>query len=337
MARIMVTGASGYIGNVLVDLLLKQNHQVVAVDWMVFGDFPLKPFTENPNFELLRQDIRTIPVSAFRGVDMVCDAAGLPNEPTSALDPILTREINFQARARLARISKAMGIRRHIVLTSCETYEGNDGAPATEHSPLSVVSLYAQHNKSLEESVLSAASEGFCASVLRIGAVYGLSRRMRLDGVVGLIALHAYSGRGHLTLPGSPQSALPCIHVRDVSRAILATLDADEGKVSGKAFNVGSQCLTLADLLKEADRVFSETTDIRFAPSTETVSEAMVSFGALAECTGFMPRITVDQGLLEVLIALKGGRTQPNEATNTAKFYRSLIKKGTEREARHLT
>lgn len=336
MARIMVTGASGYIGNVLVDLLLKENHQVVAVDWMVFGGFPLKPFAENPNFELLRQDIRTIPVGAFRGVDMICDVSGLPNEPCGALDPILTREINFQARARLSRIAKAMGIRRHIVLTSCETYEVPKDQTATEQSPLSSRSSYAKCNIQLEDSVLSATSEAFCASVLRVGAVYGLSRRMRFDNVANLIALHAYTGR-NLTLSGSERNTLPFIHVRDVARAILATLGALEEKVSGQVFNLASQCLTFGELLSEAERVFTEKMDVRFAPSTETYPESTVSLDTLGKATGFSPRITIDQGLLEVLIALKGVRTHVDETTNTAKFYRSVMKKGAESEARRLT
>ncbi len=336
MARIMVTGASGYIGNVLVDKLLKENHQVVAVDWMIFGGFPLRPFLENPNFELLNQDIREIPVRAFRGVDMICDVSGLPNEQCCALDPVLTREINVQARARIARISKAIGVKRHVTLTSCEAYNVPCGETATEHSPVRGKSPYTKSNNALEHAVLSSAADGFCPTILRVGSVYGLSRRMRFDTLVNLIALHAHLGRS-FTLPGTEQNSLPVIHVRDVARGVLATLEASETEVSGQMFNLGSANLTFADMAEQANQVFPDKVSFDYAPSTETFPEAKVSFDALSNSTEFSPRISLDQGMMEVLIALKGGRTELDETTNTAKFYRSLIKKGAAREGRRLT
>ncbi len=336
MARIMVTGASGYIGNVLVDQLLKENHQVIAVDWMIFGGFPLRPFLENPNFERLNQDIRELPVRAFRGVDMICDVSGLPNAQCCALDPVLTREINVQARARIARISKAIGVKRHITLTSCEAYTLANGEVATEHSPVHDKGAYAKSNNTLEHAVLSSAGDGFCPTILRVGSVYGLSRRMRFDTFVNVIALHAHLGRT-ITLPGMEQNTLPIVHVRDVARGILATLEAPEAAVSGQVFNLGGQSLSFSDIVEQANQVFPDKVSFDYAPSTETYPEAHVSFDALTKCTGFSPRISLDQGLMEVLIALKGGRTELSETANTAKFYRSLIKKGDASEARRLT
>ncbi|MCP5081718.1 MAG: SDR family oxidoreductase [Alphaproteobacteria bacterium] len=336
MARIMVTGASGYIGSVVVDHLLKENHQVLAVDWMIFGSFALKPFLDNPNFELLHQDIREIPVRTFRGVDMVCDLAGLPNEQCCALDPDLSREINVHARARVARIAKAMGVKRHIALTSCEAYDVAAGETADEQSPLHTNSVYMRSNQELENTLLSASTEEFSVTILRAGSVYGLSRRMRFDAIANVVALRAHRKRRY-TLPGNPKCTLPFIHVRDVARAILATLVAPLEDVSGRAFNLASQSLSFAELMEVAAEVLAEEIEFDFAASTEVYPEANVSYEALPAHTGFVPRISVDQGMLEVLIALKGGRTEPNNATNTAKFYRALIKQGGQSEAHRLT
>ncbi|MEM8689574.1 MAG: NAD(P)-dependent oxidoreductase [Pseudomonadota bacterium] len=319
MARVMVTGANGHIGSVLVDHLLKENHQVVAVDWMIYGAFPLTPFQDNPGFELLQQDLRTLPVSAYRGIDIVVDASGLPNEQTCTVDPALAKEINVQARARIARIAKAMGVRRHIALTSAEPPTGKD--------------LYGRCNAQLEQTVLSAAADGFSTTVLRAGSVYGLSRRMRFDVMANVVALHAHMGR-RVTFPGSAQTALPFIHVRDLARAAVSAIAAPEAVLSGQVFTVASQIQTLQELLAEASEIFPGKIDYVFSRPADGQHALDMTVPAFQDATGFAPRITLDQGLLEVFIALKGGRTKLGETTNTAKFYRSLIKKTQEAEAR---
>ena len=243
----------------------------------------------------------------------------MPNEQTCALDPVLAREINVEARARIARIAKAMGVRRHIALTSSETVAGSK-------------SVYARCNRKLEEAILAASDDGFCTTILRAGSVYGLSRRMRFDVIANVAALHAHMGR-RLTLPGSSQLTLPFIHVRDVARAVLSTIDAPTEEVAGNLFALGSQTLSMAELMEQAQQTFPEKLDYVFSRRDETAPEITVSLDEFQESTGFSPRITLDQGLLEVFIALKGGRTQLGETTNTARFYRALINRSEQNRA----
>lgn len=336
MARIMVTGASGYIGSVLVDHLLKDNHQVVAVDWMIFGGFPLKPFLDNPNFELLHQDIREIPVRAFRGIDTICDVAGLPDAACCAVDPVLSREINAHARARIARIAKAMGVKRHIVLTSCEPQGCLPEDVQSTRSAQTARNAYAHANGTLEQSVLEASAEEFSATVLRVGSVYGLSRRMRFDVLANLAALHAHRNRT-FALPTGSQFIQPFIHVRDVARAALATLKAPQSSVSGQMFTLASQTGEVSQLIAEAASALPQPLNCVRAEDALALPSVHDATPPLQEAIGFEPRITLEQGMLEVFIALKGGRVQLSETTNTAKFYRSLVKTTDENGARRLT
>ena len=61
MKKILVTGAGGYIGSVLVPYLLKKKYKVLAVDRFFFGNFLKK----NKNLSCLYQDIRTIDKKYF--------------------------------------------------------------------------------------------------------------------------------------------------------------------------------------------------------------------------------------------------------------------------------
>ena len=61
--KIIVTGASGYIGSVLVPKLLKQGHEVTAVDRFFFGDL----LADHKNLEKIKADSRTLNLEIFSG------------------------------------------------------------------------------------------------------------------------------------------------------------------------------------------------------------------------------------------------------------------------------
>ncbi len=327
MARILVTGASGYIGNVLVDQLLKTGHQVTGLDWMVFGGFPLKPFRNDPNFELLQQDLREIPARALRNIDMVCDLAALPNEACCDLDPALAREINLLARSRLARISKAMGVKRYICLTSCCHYDPAAGNEADEETPLAAPSTYAKYNKDVEESLLAASTRDFSVTVLRAASTYGLSRRMRFDLMANAVMLQAFK-TGKMSIRGNGEQSLPLIHVRDLGRAIDTVLKAPTAKVRGQVFNAASENKSVREVAEAAEAALPKQLAIGHLPVETEPPIQTVATTKLSEHTGFEPRITLEQGMMEIYIALQGGRIEPSVSAHTAKLHEGLIGKG---------
>lgn len=327
MARILVTGAGGYIGNVVVDQLLKANHQVVAADWMVFGEFPLKPFRDNPNFELLRQDIRTLPARTLRGIDTVCDLAALPNEPCCALDPDLAREINHLARARIARIAKAMGLSRFITLTSALHYEAGDGEVVDETCEICTDTKYSEFNQKTENVLFGSSSKDFAVTVLRSASVYGLSRRMRFDLIANAMILHAHKTQS-LTISGDGSARSTFIHVRDLARSICEIIDAPAEKVAGQIYNVGGQNLSVSELAKTIASNLPEGAKTTYLHSDELYPTHKVSFDKIKSDLGFEPRISIAQGVMELHIALKGNRVEPTINTHTQKLYAEFFKHG---------
>ena len=83
--KVLVTGSHGYIGSILVPMLLGEGYEVLGLDSnlyesCLFGD-------ATPDMPALKKDIRDVGLSDLRGVDAVIHLAALSNDPLSDLNP----------------------------------------------------------------------------------------------------------------------------------------------------------------------------------------------------------------------------------------------------------
>src|SRR5262249_47462497 len=106
MKHILVTGAGGYIGSVLVDDLLSAGYRVTAIDRFFFGEDVHQRHRANPSYSQTKIDIRDLRPDDFESVDAVCDLAALSNDPSADIDPQLTNSINFSGRLHVATCAK---------------------------------------------------------------------------------------------------------------------------------------------------------------------------------------------------------------------------------------
>jgi len=147
--RILVTGACGYKGSVLVPKLLAQGHQVVALDLMWFGNF-LEP---QERLNVIRADVRDAKAIDLREIDTVIHLASVANDPCGDLDPKLTWEISALATMQLADKAVREGVSRFIYASSGSVYGVKEEAQVTEDLPLEPLSEY-NKSKMVAERVL---------------------------------------------------------------------------------------------------------------------------------------------------------------------------------------
>jgi len=324
--KILVTGAGGYIGSMLVEELITHGHSVVALDRFFFGEDKLADLRQSGLVELVRKDIRDIEERDLEGLDAVCDLAALSNDPSGEIDPGLTEAINYKGRVRVAHKAKAAGVPRYLLSSSCSVYGSGarSGGTLTEDSDTGPLTTYARSTLAAEEETLPLSDASFTAAALRNATVFGLSRRMRFDLVINLMVLSAVQ-KSRIIVMGGGRQWRPLVHVRDVARAFRMALEAPAERIAGQVFNIGLenyQILGLAFLVREA---LPFHISIEMAPDDADLRNYNVSFEKARRVLGFEANIPIEQGVREIYEALKRGATDDGPRSSTVNWYRSIL------------
>ena len=238
MSRVLVTGHSGYIGGVLVPVLLDAGHEVIGLDT---GYFQTCSFGTSPrSIESIDADVRDLRAADLPDCDAIIHLAALSNDALGTLSPAITDEVNAQASVRLASLAREAGIERFLFSSSCSLYGAADGdALLTEEASFNPVTPYGRSKVDAEAGISVLATDDFTPVYLRNATAYGLSPLLRGDLVVNELVARAHLD-GRVQLNSDGMAWRPLVHVEDISRAFLAMLEAPREVVHNRAFNIGS-------------------------------------------------------------------------------------------------
>lgn len=251
--RVLVTGAAGYIGTVLVERLLKGGHQVVAMDSFRHGVPSLSALASHAGLVIERADVRRwerVGAWASGWADAVVPLAGLVGVDECKADEVAATTTNEDA---ILTLCKYLPPATRIVFPNTNSGYGISGeAVCTEESPLRPISLYGVTKCSAEKLIVARGNY----TVFRLATVFGMSPRMRWDLMVNNFVWRAVKDRA-ITL-FEPHFRRNFIHVQDVARAFeRAIVDPD---FNNQVFNLGldDANLTKRELAELVGRVAGE-------------------------------------------------------------------------------
>ena len=236
--RVLVTGHNGYVGTIMMPMLVNAGYDVVGLDTDLYEGSTFGNESIKHDFPELRKDIRDIEASDLKGIDAIIHLAGLSNDPLSDLDPGLTFEINHKASVRMAQLAKKVGVERFIFSSSCSNYGAGGQDWLDENSTLNPITPYGTSKVLVEQEVSKLADAHFSPTFLRSSTAYGVSPRLRFDLVLNNLVAWAYT-TGQVLLKSDGTAWRPIVHVQDMSLAFLSALNASRDTVHNEAFNVG--------------------------------------------------------------------------------------------------
>jgi nucleoside-diphosphate-sugar epimerase len=231
--KILVTGAAGYIGSVLVPILLKSGHEVIAIDNFMYKQTSLLECCHNRNFILINGDVRNTELieKSLKTVDAILPLACLTGAPLCNKDPISAKSVNFEA---IKKILEMRSPNQAIIFPTTNSGYGigEKGIHCTENTPLRPVSLYGKLKVEIENIILESGN----SITFRFATVFGVSPRMRLDLLVNDFTYRAYYDRFIVLFEAHFKRNY--LHVRDAARAFVYGLENFD-RMKGEAFNVG--------------------------------------------------------------------------------------------------
>ena len=236
--KVLVTGTEGYLGTMVVPVLMQAGHDVTGFDAGFYRNGWLYNATKVAPKSIYK-DIRNATVEDFKGFDAVVHMAELSNDPLGQLAPNITFDINHKGSIHLAGLAKEAGVSRFVYMSSCSVYGVVEpGVTVNEESPVNPQTAYAQCKVLVENDLRTMADDSFSPTYMRNATAYGASPRMRFDIVLNNLSGLAWVNKEiAMTSDGTPWR--PLVHALDIAKSIKCALEAPREAIHNQTFNVG--------------------------------------------------------------------------------------------------
>jgi nucleoside-diphosphate-sugar epimerase len=294
--KILVTGGAGYIGSVLVPMLLHEGYEVTVLDNFYFHQNSLLDCCINKNLTIIRGDCRheNTLKKAMAEVDYILPLAAMVGFPLCKADETAAKTINLDAVKLMLSLRRSE--QRVIYPCTNSGYGvGEGGIICTENSPLNPISLYGTTKVEAEKAVLNAGN----SLTFRFATVFGASPRMRLDLLVNDFVYRAVTDRTAVLFEG--QFKRNYIHIRDAAGAFIHAMKNFDA-MKGLPYNCGlsSANLSKVELCEKIKAHIPEFVFLEAPIGEDPDKRDYIVSNERLEATGWKPKYSLDDGIEEL-------------------------------------
>lgn len=306
-----MVGGAGYVGTEVTAHLLESGYRVRCLDLLLYENgICVAHFLRHPNYEFQQGDMADAAAAAraLEGVTDVVLLAGLVGDPITAKYPDAARAINEVGVAGFIDGCQGRGLGRLIFVSTCSNYglvEGDQLADETQ--ALTPLSTYAEAKVATERLLLGLkGTTDFHPTILRFATAFGISPRMRFDLTIAEFTRDLYLGRPLLVYDADTWR--PYCHVADFANLTRRTLEAPVADVSFEVFNGGGdQGNCTKQMIVDAILERVPGAEVSYKEHGSDPRNYRVSFAKVRQTLGFEPRVSVQQGVDELLAAMGQG------------------------------
>lgn len=261
MAKVVVTGGSGFIGSHVVDALADAGHQVTVVDHR------MRPHRTDVGFEDLDlMDLSSV-LAATKGADHIFHLAAVANVNYAYKYPVYTAALNVMGTTNILEAARINAAQRVHLASTVWVYNGApDGKPADETVPFYLEGaghIYTS-TKMAAEMICHNYSQLYKVpfTILRYGIPYG--PRMREELLIPIFIKKALNGQP-LTISGKGEQYRNFVYVRDMAEAHV---DAMRESAANQTYNLeGTRKVTVLEVAEGIKKILGDEVKLEFVPT----------------------------------------------------------------------
>jgi len=301
--RVLVTGADGFIGSHLVELLVPASGHVRALaQYNSFNDWGwLEGLPCLGDVEVVTGDVRDVHLcrELLDGVDVVFHLAALIPIPYSYRAPESFVDTNIKGTLNLCQAARTRGVERFVQTSTSEVYGTAQYMPMDERHPVSPQSPYSA-SKIGADAVALSFFHAFALPVVVARPFNTYGPRQSARAVIPTIIMQLADGAREVRL-GDLTTTRDFTFVEDTCRGLLAVAGIDDGL--GDVFNIGSNHeIAIGDLAELIGRTMgvpavAVTEAGRLRPPASEVLRLRCDTAKLERAAAFRPRVPLAEGI----------------------------------------
>ena len=328
----LITGGAGFIGSNLVEYLLKYGAgRVRVLDNFATGHRKnIEPFLENPAFELIEGDIRSLETcqKAVIGIDFVLHQAALGSVPRSIKDPITSNEVNVSGFLNMLTASRDAGVKRFVYAASSSTYGDSAELPKVEDKIGKPLSPYAV-TKYVNELYADVFSKLYDMQIIGLRYFNVFGQRQDPNGAYAAVIPKFVSQLLHHESPvinGAGDYSRDFTYIDNVVQMNLKSLFTENENAVNQVYNVAYGENTslnelvayLKEYLSEFDSEIQNVEAVHGPNRLGDIPHSLADISKARSLLGYDPQYSIKEGLKEAVKWYVKGKTEESGQVMTA-------------------